>query len=329
MNTFLDAAAFGSSISKDLGNCSHLHCVVSYIRKSGIEELIKLNSTQVEHSQIVTCTDFGITEPEALRNLINKGYRVRSYLKTGLHSKVWVLFFLNQPPVLYVGSSNLSLAAASSNIEANIRTQEPEVVENTIRWLSALAASELVSDIDLSWIEAYEKVRPSIEANESVLPLIESGKSQFAAPAGIWHSRIGGKTFLAQGILEGVTQASSSREQLLYRTRIDRNARVVLLQYSASNELYVKCTIDASLNKTGASSVQLGGGRKKVHQWIGDVWGFDWEKSSQKNKSGTWEDWFSSTNWNLNDFNYQILVDLKDLIPTIWVRPIKMANKSQ
>lgn len=322
MSTFLDAAAFGTSLSTDLKNCSHFHCAVSYIRQSGIGALVAQCPEQIEHSQIVTCTDFGITEPSALRDLVNRGYRVRSYLKTGLHSKVWVLFFPDdQLPVLYVGSSNLSHSAASSNIEGNIRTQEPETVEEAIRWLSTLGSSELVSDIDLAWIDAYEKVRSPVEPEEEVLPPVASEKAEFTTPTGIWHNRSGGKTFLAQGILEGVTQACPSREQLLRRTQIDSAARVVLLQYSTSNKLHVRSTIDATLNRTGESTVQLGGGRRQVHQWIGDVWGFDWETSSQMNKERNWQNWFNSTNWNLDDFKYEILVDLKDLVPTIWVRP--------
>ena len=321
MSKFLDATAFGSSLGNDLNDCSHFHCAVSYIRKSGIGALIGRSQEQIENSQIVTCTDFGITEPAALRDLVNKGYRVRSYLQTGLHSKVWVVFFPDQSPVLYVGSSNLSHSASSSNIEANLRTQEPETVEDAIRWLSTLGSSELVSDIDLDWIGAYEKERSPVEPKEKVLPSVEQGKAEFTTPIGTWHNRSGGKTFLAQGILEGVTQACSSRRQLLHRTQIDPSARVVLMQYSTNNKLFIRSSIDATLNRTGESTVQLGGGRRKVHQWIGDVWGFDWEKSSLMNKERTWQDWFNATDWNLDDFKYQILVDLKDLVPTIWVKP--------
>ena len=320
LTEFLDAITFGEKLCDDLANCSHFHIAVSYVRTSGIKPLLKLAPRQLEHSQVITCTDFGITEPEALLALLRHGYRIRAFRKPGLHAKVWIIYFDDQPPVLYLGSSNLSLSATSTNVEANVRILDSKTIEQAIKWFSSLATSQLTVDVDKQWIESYNALRSDLKPQEQVVPKQKTTEYAFTTPEGTWHQRQGGKTFLAQGIIEGVTDASPSRDQLLSRIRVDKRARLVLLAHRDTGELYVAADIEATLNPTGPSTVQLGGGRKQVHKWIKSVWGFPSNTSAQKNQQRVWQEWFGSTNWRLSDFKYEILVDLKDLVPTIWVK---------
>lgn len=322
MSEFLDAAGFGAHLKADLARCSYFHVAVSYIRRSGIQPLLQLTPQQLEHSQIITCTDFGITEPEALLALTDYGYRIRCFKNSGLHSKVWILYFSNDSPTLYIGSSNLSYSATSSNIEANVKLRDLTVVDTTVKWFASLGASDLTFDINKEWIDLYKKMRTTVVPQEQIIPETKHQEAVFTAPSGTWHKREGGKTFLAQGIIEGVTQASPSRSLLLNRTRIDHRAKLILLSYSKTGDLYIAHTIDSTLNRTGETTVQFGGGRRQVHQWIKSIWGFDWETSARMNQQRTWQEWFNSTHWKFSDFQYEIMVDLKDLVPTIWVRPI-------
>ena len=163
MTEFLDAQQFGTRLRVDLAACSHCHIAVSYVRTSGIEPLLNLDAQQIEHSQIVTCTDFGITEPDALSTLLRHGYRIRAFQRPGLHAKVWLVFYDKEPPVMYLGSSNLSRSATSTNVEANVRLLDMATIEPAIRWFSSLATSQLTVDVNPEWIEAYRAIRKTVQ----------------------------------------------------------------------------------------------------------------------------------------------------------------------
>jgi HKD family nuclease len=322
---FLDASNFGNELSKDLTKCSYFHVAVSYIRLSGIQPLLALTSEQIENSQIITCTDFGITEPKALYELINCGYRIRVFRDAGLHAKSWITFFPDRSTVLYVGSSNLSHSAISSNTEANLRTTDPAAIETAIRWFSDLATSNLTHEIDTNWIQAYEKKYSNAAPQEVFLIAPESQAPDFVTPNGKWHSQGGAKTFLSQGIVSGVNKASPSKPLLLERARVSNQARIVLLARNKTGDLYIYADVlNATLNLIGDSSVQFGGGRRQVHEWMDFVWNFDSDTSIENysHSPKDWEEWLKSTGFSYSDFQYEILVDLKDLIPTIWVRPV-------
>ena len=112
------------SIKKLLNGSKEVNLTVAFIMRSGVnlilDDIIKIikNSGTVK---LLCSMDMGITEPEAVINLLNNGVDVKVYkLEEGIfHPKVWLFKKDNKWDCL-VGSSNCSKSALISNVEASI-----------------------------------------------------------------------------------------------------------------------------------------------------------------------------------------------------------------
>lgn len=313
MTEFLDSRSFGERLARDLPRCCSFRVAVSYIRLSGISVLLKASSEQVSRSLIITCTDFGITEPEALRALLKHGYDLRAFIAPGLHAKVWLLRFLDREPIVFVGSSNLSLSAVSKNVEANVRVDQSESVAKATVWFEELTHPGITVKINDRWIEEYQNLRALAPPQERIIPaghfvelpiLSESSDPEMAPIAaderinanGRWYRRGAGHTFKTQGIPEGLVRINYPR--LPERGHVSGVRLIFLVNDKHGNFAVWKDIPNNTLN----ASRQLGTNRDIVKDWIRGVWG------------------------NVTNFEYEVAIGELSGIPTIWLRPRITSN---
>jgi hypothetical protein len=303
---------------------------------SGIQPLLNVRKEIAIQSQIFTCIDYGFTEPEALEKLIDHGYRIKCYKKTGLHAKVWVIYHIQKPTVVFLGSSNLSCKATSTNLEANTRIVELSCVREAEDWLLSFDKDDNFIHVDLNWVAEYRKNRVESFANidiswiaqfrkkQEILPLVVSKANAFddkslLIPTENWHQHVGDITFLAQGIPDGLKQATPNSIDMNRYNLKSKPIQLVLI--SKQNKLHI-------FESTVTQRFQIGENRKKVQLWISENWNFDtilskkvYDMDTEKDKP-EWEKWFVSTGRNKTDFQYEIAVSGDTKLPIVWLRPL-------
>jgi len=102
---------------------SELVAAVAYVKLSGVEELERLLKRYgVTKLKIITSLDFYLTEPKALKRLIDMNAEVWVYTSDReFHPKVYLVKCVNGMNAVIVGSSNLSRGAITGeNIEINV-----------------------------------------------------------------------------------------------------------------------------------------------------------------------------------------------------------------
>ena len=104
--------------------------MVSFTRWSGVQLLIPpLQELAKRHVpvRIITSTYMGITEPKALRHLLqfeNVELRIVNEYKKSFHTKAYLFERCSGQHSVIVGSSNLSQAALTTGYELNVRLPE-------------------------------------------------------------------------------------------------------------------------------------------------------------------------------------------------------------
>ena len=121
-----------------LRDANHFSIAVSFLRYSGLGLLVDELTDFFERGgtgQILTSTYLGITQPEALQTLLGfASLECRLHIAgsvrlvpavpvTGFHSKLYV--FRSQAESCVIGSSNFTKGGLASNIESNLRCNEP------------------------------------------------------------------------------------------------------------------------------------------------------------------------------------------------------------
>ncbi len=141
-----------------------ISAVVAYVKESGVDELLSILSEKVlSRSMIITGLDFYLTEPNALRKLIELGADVLIY--NGIHEfhpKLYLIECSNGREHLIVGSANISRGAITGdNIEVNIMTSYKEIVER---------AKKIIQEIRQQCVNAGYIIT-EYEKNRKELPL--------------------------------------------------------------------------------------------------------------------------------------------------------------
>lgn len=164
----------GQYFCSNLGECfrtlsSVLGCelrriiaIVAYIKKSGVDELQSiLGKSVLYNSVMVAGLDFYLTEPSALRKLMNLGTKVLVY--TGyreFHPKLYLVECSNGHEYLIAGSSNISRGAIiGDNIEANVLISDRSIISKAkILIEEVMQQSISVKDIIVEYEKRYNDI---------------------------------------------------------------------------------------------------------------------------------------------------------------------------
>ena len=141
---------------------------VAYVTTSGVN-LIKDHIP--EDTRIITCIDFFLTEPAALRELMNLGIKVKILnARPAFHPKV--SYFMKNATEAYaiIGSSNLTEAGLQDNIEANIILRgevDEQIFREIQQYLDELWNHRLARTLTPRFLEWYhtrwERARPRVQ----------------------------------------------------------------------------------------------------------------------------------------------------------------------
>lgn len=194
-NSFLTNKTFLSTLKQNLLSCSEFKICVSFIRISGVQELVdifeKLRKKGVK-GQILASTYINVTQPQALE-IINSfdNIELKIYTPTnddGFHAKGYL--FLNSENdkekwTIIVGSSNISGPAFNKNVEWNVinneellKNKEPDVFAKSVLdefnelWQSPYA-KEFSDDFLIQYRDYLTKIKKIQKENKDVFNFVE------------------------------------------------------------------------------------------------------------------------------------------------------------
>jgi len=156
---------------------SEIFFAVAYIKKAGIKEIITRLEKILEKKgkvRILTCLDFGLSEIDALRELLSlkdKGdLKLRIYFnKEGnFHPKVY-LFKNKENNDIILGSYNLSQWAIGTNIECAIHQENSELFNDLSSYFQFLWRDSI--DLSTKLVEDYSSISKRIEMQNQKLQL--------------------------------------------------------------------------------------------------------------------------------------------------------------
>jgi len=146
---------------------------VAFLKNSGMElikksiEESKNNGTKIS---IVTGLDFGITDSESLRELLDMGISCNVINDVNYHPKMYIFETGEDNATMIVGSSNLSKGGLSTNYEANILVTgkvSESPIKDAIEYFSNIQLRSV--PIDEKIIDLYAKSKVTIDLiNKSV-----------------------------------------------------------------------------------------------------------------------------------------------------------------
>ena len=162
---------------------SEVYLAIAYIKESGLAqfrsklvEILRKNGKV----RILTCLDFGLTEPKVLRNLqeLKKDgdIKIRIFYNgnNSFHPKFY-LFQNKQENKIIIGSNNLTYSAFKTNIECAIIEEKSELFEDLKSYFYSLwrESYEVVSEL----IEEYSKIskkakKQNVEINDRLQSLL-------------------------------------------------------------------------------------------------------------------------------------------------------------
>ena len=168
---------------------------VAYVTREGartviaaLEEEIGPGWKEIPKS-LITCFDFGHTEPSALRFLWDQGFELRianlrgdgsAGLASGLSNFHPKIFLAYESDVVHavVGSANLSRRAMTVNTEAVAKAELPASGEVVEMWEALVEQSVLLTD---GLLTLYEESRPELRAvpRDDELPVPKRKTSDF------------------------------------------------------------------------------------------------------------------------------------------------------
>lgn len=155
-----------SSIEEELLRCESFQISVAFITMGGITPLLQTLKTLEERQipgEILTTNYLNFSEPRALqkihelKNITLKMYDVEA-ANTGFHTKGYI-FRKDEVYRIILGSSNMTSAALTSNVEWNTRlisTEQGEVAGQILKEFRELWNSDYALDYD-SFYEIYQE----------------------------------------------------------------------------------------------------------------------------------------------------------------------------
>ena len=151
------AARIHDAICDLAAKSNTLSIAVSYIQLSGWELLKAALTAQQINSLRILCTDqLGITDPKAVREIIQSGAMIRAF--TGnvvFHPKVFIGSRGSMADLFLMGSANLSRSALMTGVEANLTGED--IAGELRRWFDSLFCDDTKSaDFDEGRLSALE-----------------------------------------------------------------------------------------------------------------------------------------------------------------------------
>lgn len=176
-----------------LANAERLAIAVSYVQLSGWELLKPMITAAPEHVRILCTDQLGITDPKAVRRLMEEGFHVHAYCDSSVyHPKVFIATNAAGKEHFILGSANLSRSALITGVEATFGGHDE--TGSLIGWFDAMfdnpAKSTPFDEVRLVSLEtsfaarlksrlAYKRALPKTAATA----LIESIADEDAAEA--------------------------------------------------------------------------------------------------------------------------------------------------
>jgi superfamily II DNA or RNA helicase/diadenosine tetraphosphate (Ap4A) HIT family hydrolase/HKD family nuclease len=159
-----------------LAGAKRVDCAVAFVLVSGVERLRPHLRDVVQRGgrvRLVAGDYLDVTEPHALRLLLDVAAEPEiegrlelrvfesSRVHTGYHPKGYLLFTDDRGTLgsAFVGSSNLSRAALSENVEWSFRIVDATGLASVREGFEALWASDATAPLTAEWVEAYAKRR--------------------------------------------------------------------------------------------------------------------------------------------------------------------------
>lgn len=156
-----------------LKRSENVSIAVAFLKNSGME-LIKKRIEESKNSgtkiSIVTGLDFGITDSESLRELLDMGVSCNVVNDINYHPKMYIFETGGDSATMIVGSSNLSKGGLSTNYETNIIVTgkvSESPIKDAIEYFSHIQLRSV--PIDEKIIDLYTKSKVTIDLiNKSV-----------------------------------------------------------------------------------------------------------------------------------------------------------------
>ncbi|WP_146659559.1 DUF3427 domain-containing protein [Enhygromyxa salina] len=160
------------ALESEIASADRVDLIIAFVRRSGVKLISSALRTHVERRgrtsktlRVITSTYLGVSEPEAIEQLVELGAMVRvgyDPRMVKLHAKAWIFHRNSGASTAYVGSSNLSRSAMVDGCEWNVRLaalESPGVVK------------KLADSFDVLWedsdFQRYDAARfTSIRARE-------------------------------------------------------------------------------------------------------------------------------------------------------------------
>ncbi len=156
-----NGAPIRSLLRELVRGADRISIAVSYVQVSGWSLLRPMLSRPQLATMRLLCTDqLGLTDPSAIRSLMDAGIDVRAYVPTNkvFHPKVFLAHSEGRPTRFLLGSANLSRSALESAVEVDISGDDTEgelsnwfdAVFNDPKLATAFDDARL-SSLELSW----------------------------------------------------------------------------------------------------------------------------------------------------------------------------------
>jgi HKD family nuclease len=142
-NDRTQTATFLKALGKLLRSAAYADIAVSYVKTVGWDHLRRLLATSGipnGNIRLMVTDQFGITQPQALKDAYESGVSVRNYVGDRVyHPKVYLASDSNQRPVgAIVGSANLSDSALTEGVEAGILLYDKAILKKLKSWFERL-----------------------------------------------------------------------------------------------------------------------------------------------------------------------------------------------
>lgn len=176
-----------------LGDSTDVAISVSFLRYSGLALIIEDLKRFIERGgrvRIITSTYMGITQPEALKQLIQiKGLECRLHVTgasspldsksyTGFHTKLFI--FKNGHKECWVGSSNLTKGGLASNIEANLCQVDTDAIKAVERVFDVLWSRHDVIPLSIKLADDYAETLLQFHWPPCITPVFATPEYQKA-----------------------------------------------------------------------------------------------------------------------------------------------------
>lgn len=177
-----------TTILEELNSCNYFEISVAFITQSGVacilETLSRLEKKGV-HGRILTSQYLNFTQPHALDTLIGfSNIEVRMEITKDFHSKGYLFQKSNSEYAIYLGSSNLTNTALTTNVELNVGL---EILDDADVFLTQYRSdfSEYWSGavpVDKEFINQYSEVYQAAKNHKGKMELELLGMTDTESP---------------------------------------------------------------------------------------------------------------------------------------------------